>query len=93
MHIIHPGSSIPDLDVEVKHFKWDLNPTQLFPNFNTKAFNSTMNSLRESSSMTIDYINHEVSLKINSDIEWQDSAKDLNEELEEESHVQANVLL
>ena len=71
-----PGSSIPDSDVEVKHFKWDWNPTNLFPNYNTKAFNSTMNSLRESSSMSIDYINNEVSLRIYSDIESQDSSKD-----------------
>ena len=92
-HIIHPGSSILDLDVEVKHFKWDWNPTQLFPNFNTKAFNSIMNSLRESSSMSIEYINQKVSLRINSDIESQDSAKDLLKNEKEESHMHPNVLL
>ena len=47
-HIIHPESNIADSDVEVKHFQWDWNLTQLFPNFNTKAFNSIMKSLRES---------------------------------------------
>lgn len=43
--------------------------------------------------MSIDYINHEVSLKIISEIESQDSEKDLIGELKEESHVHPNILL
>ena len=65
----------------------------MFPNFNTKAFNITMNSLKEASSITINYKNHEVNLKMNSDKESEDSAKDLFKELKEENHVHWNILL
>ena len=65
--------------MEVKHFQWRWEPTQIFPNFNTKAFNNT--SLKETSAISIDFINHEVNLKMNSDKESEDSAKDLIQEL------------
>ena len=67
-HDIHPGSSISDMDMEVKHSQWKWDPAQMFPNFNTK---------KEMSVISIDHINHEVNLKINSDKESEDSAKDL----------------
>ena len=41
--------------------------------------------------MSIDYINIEVSLKINSDIESQESAKNIIKELKAESHVHPNI--
>jgi hypothetical protein len=63
--------------MEVKHFQWKWDPTQMFPNFNTKAFNNTMNSLKETSAISIDYINHEVKLKMNSVTESEDSAETL----------------
>ena len=91
-HIIHPGSSISDASMEVKHFQWKWDPTQIFPNFNTKAFNNTMNSLKETGAISIDYINHEVKLKMNSDIESKDSAKDLIQELKEDQHVHPNTI-
>ena len=91
-HKIHPGSSISDTVMEVKHFQWKWDPSQMFPNFNTKAFNNTMNSLKETGAISIDYINHEVRLKMNSDIESEDSAKDLIKELKEENHVHPNIL-
>ena len=65
----------------------------MFPNFNTKAFNITMNSLKEASSITINYKNHEVNLKMNSDKESEDSAKDLIQELKEENNIHLNILL
>ena len=46
-HNIHPGSSISDMDMEVKHFQWKWDPAQMFPYFNTKAFHNTMNSLKK----------------------------------------------
>ena len=91
-HKIHPGSSISDTVMEVKHFQWKWDPSTMFPNFNTKAFNNTMNSLKETGAISIDYINHEVKLKMNSDIESKDSAKDLIQELKEENHVHPNIL-
>ena len=91
-HKIHPGSSISDTVMEVKHFQWKWDPSQMFPNFNTKAFNNTMNSLKETGAISIDYINHEVKLKMNSDIESEDSTKDLIQELKEENHVHLNIL-
>ena len=66
---------------------------QMFPNFNTKAFNNTMNSLKETGAISIDYINHEVRQKLNNDKESEDSAKDLIQELKEENHVHPNILL
>ena len=63
----------------------------MFPNFNTKAFNDTMNSLKETSAISIDCINHEVNLKMDSDKESKDSAKDLIQELKEENHVHPNI--
>ena len=42
--------------------------------------------------MSIEYINHEVSLRLNSDIESQDSAKDLILELKQENHVHPNIV-
>ena len=83
-HNIHPGSSISDMDMEVKHFQWKWDPAQMFPNFNTKAFNNTMNSIKETSAVSIDYINHEVNLKMDSDKESEDSAKHLIQELKED---------
>ena len=65
----------------------------MFPNFNTKAFNNTMSSLKEASAISIDYINHDVNLKINSDKESEDSVKDLIQELKEENLVHPNILL
>ena len=92
-HNIHPGSSISDTSMEVKHFQWKWDPAQMFPNFNTKAFNNTMNSLKETGAISIDYINHEVRQKLNNDKESEDSAKDLIQELKEENHVHPNILL
>ncbi len=51
-----------------------------------------MNSLKETGAISIDYINHEVKLKMNSDIESEDSAKDLIQELKEDQHVHPNTL-
>ena len=42
--------------------------------------------------MSIEYINHEVSLRLNSDLESQDSAKDLILELKQENHVHPNIV-
>ena len=82
-HIIHPGSYTQDTDVEIKHFQWMWNPHQMFPHYNTKAFNATMNSLKETGSISIDYINHEVKLKKDSQEESNDSTKDLIQELKD----------
>ena len=68
-HIIHPGTYIADTDIEVKHFQWTWQPSHIFPNFNTKAFNNTMNSLEDTSSIEIDYINHEIKMKRDNEIE------------------------
>ena len=89
-HVIHPGSYVPDTDIEVKHFQWTWEPSHLFPSFNTKAFNSTMKSLKESTSISIQYINNEVRLKQDSEIESIDTTKALIQEHKEKENIQVH---
>ena len=92
-HIIHPGNSILDSDREVKHFQWPWDPEQLFPHFNTKAFNHTLNSLREEVSLTIDYINHETTLRQNSDDINSQTVREEIQNLKNENDIHPNYTL
>ena len=92
-HIIHPGSSILDTDSEVKHFQWSWNPEELFPYFNTEAFNHTLYSLRDEVSLTIGYINHETKLRQNSDDKNSQSVKEEITNLKNENEIHPNYTL
>ena len=89
-HVINPGNYIADTDIEVKHFQWTWQPDQMFPNYNTKAFNDTMNSLEITSSIAIDYINHEINLKQNSELNARKSTIKLFQELKASENVQVH---
>ena len=62
-HTIWPGSYLEQTALEIKHFKWICDNNDMFPNFNDEAFQSTLNSLNESNTITIDCINKEVKLR------------------------------
>jgi hypothetical protein len=62
-HIIWPGSYIEQTNLEIKHFKWIWKNKAMFPKYKNNAFKTTLNSLNESTTITIDYINQEVKLK------------------------------
>ena len=56
----------------------------MFPDYNDNAFQSTLNSLNESITITIDYINKEVKLKKDSAIENNHKTKKLISELKKQ---------
>ena len=92
-HTIWPGYYIEQTELEIKHFKWIWDNNAMFPDFNDNAFQSTLNSLNESSTITIDCINKEVKLKKDSAIENNYKTKQLISELKntEDIHVHPNI--
>ncbi len=60
MHTIWPGSYIVQTEFEIKLFKCIRENSAMFPNFNDKAFQSTLYSLNDSDTIIIDFINREV---------------------------------
>ena len=66
----------------------------MFPNYNDNAFISTLNSLNESCTITIDYINKEVKLKKDNTIENNQKTKQLISELRntEDIHIHPNII-
>jgi hypothetical protein len=49
-------------ELEIKYYKWIWENIDIFPNYNDNAFQTTLNSLNESSTITIDTMNKEVKL-------------------------------
>ena len=88
LHNIHPGSFTSDTDIETKHFQWTWKPNQMFPHYNTKAFNDTMNSLEESSSIAIDYINHEIKIRQDNEEKARNATLDLIQEEKDKENIQ-----
>ena len=88
LHIIHPGVFISDTDIEVKHYQWTWQPNQMFPNYNTKAFNDTMNNLEETSSIAIDYVNHEIKIKQDSQEQARLATQELIQEEKDSENIQ-----
>jgi hypothetical protein len=68
-HTIWPVSYLEQTELEKKHYKWIWENIDVFPNYNDNAFQTTLNGLNESSTITIDYINKEVKLRKGS-IQW-----------------------
>jgi hypothetical protein len=62
-HAIWPGSYLRQTKLEIKHFKWLWENDIMFPKCNDNAFQTTLNSLNETSTNTIDYINQEVNVR------------------------------
>ena len=53
-HTIWPGSYTEQTELEIKHFKWIWENNAMFPDYNDNAFQTTLNSLNESNTTTID---------------------------------------
>jgi glucose/arabinose dehydrogenase len=49
--------------LDIEHFKWIWENDAKFPEYNDNAFQTTLKSRNESSTITIDYINQEVKLR------------------------------
>ena len=92
-HIIQPGNFILDSVTDVKHFQWPWKPDEIFPRFNTKAFNETLNSLSEEISLTIDYINQETKLRQNSDDSFTQSIREEIQNIKEQNDIHPNITL
>ena len=65
----------------------------MFPDYNDNAFQTTLNSLNNSNTITIDYINKEVKLKKDSSKEFNNKTKQLISDLKntEDIHVHPNI--
>ena len=89
-HVIHPDSYITETDSEVKHFNWIWNTSTMFPGYNLKAFNNTLNSLR-GTSISIDYLNNQVSLRNDIVSESKEDVKELLHNISKNEHVHPNI--
>ena len=94
MHTIWPGSYIEQTELEIKHFQWISENNAMFPDYNDNAFQTTLNSLNESNTIMIDYINQEVKLKKDSLLENKQKTRQLIRELKntEDIHVHPNII-
>ena len=92
-HTIWPGSYIEQAELEIKHYKWFWNNNDMFPDYSDSAFQTTLNSLNSSNTITIDYINKEVKLKKDSAKEFNNKTKQLISDLKntEDIHVHPNI--
>ncbi len=92
-HTIWPGSYIEQTELEIKHYKWFWNNNDMFPDYSDSAFQTTLNSLNNSNTITIDYINKEVKLKKDSSKEFNNKTKQLISDLKntEDIHVHPNI--
>ena len=55
------------IDNEVTMQEWDWTPLQMFPLYNTTAFNQIISYLQETDTVTISYLNHVIKLINNSE--------------------------
>jgi hypothetical protein len=56
-HTIWPRSYIRQTELEIKHYKWILDNNAMFPEYVDKSFQTSLDSLNTTISVTIDYIN------------------------------------
>ena len=76
-HTIWPGSYIEQTELEIKHYKWFWKNNNMFLDYNDNAFHTTLHSINNSNTITIDYIDKEVKLKKDSSKEFDYKTKQL----------------
>jgi hypothetical protein len=87
------GSYIEQTELETKHFKWIWENNAMFPNFKDKAFQTTLNSLNEQTTITIDFMNKEVKLGKDSLKENSENTQLISEiKNAEDIHVHPNII-